>query len=463
MMMGCCRGILVQAWMKIEQQHGSMSRAMSLLRHDQFRCRNAPSLVPLPYFSQSISIRSSRRMVCRSFSRHDKSSHAPDDAARNDLPMSKQDGYSKLPRLYVGPIQSQPTSLRHMDELSNMFGGSRNAPAKETLCHNNAILSLTPDQSHYLTSVLRLGKKRKGVVKQQHVRVFDGNGGEWLAQVIVGGGEKSDRRNNAVVTVQCLEQLRPPVMHPTEKDIPVRTRQQQDESFALSQRLESSSVWLCVAPPKKKDRFRWMVEKTVELGVHGFFFIDSDFGEAPEKGTGSYSKLQAHVVEAAEQCERLDLPRIVAIDGCETTRDIDDILKQQQSADSIDRVQLEEFLGFWAEQSERKKVQLLVCRERSNSLPIWQAFDAIFATQKDEDNESVERTTPGQTAIVFLVGPEGGWSPNEEECMDELEREYPTCVCNISLGPTILRAETAAMTSVAAYNLYRDSNRLKEW
>ena len=203
---------------------------------------------------------------------------------------------------------------------------------------------------------MRLGKKGKDGPAQ--VRVFDGYGLDWLAQVINtdhGGGRRSRR---STVTVQCVEAL--------------SNRGESDESPPNP----TSSVWLCVTPPKKKERFRWMIEKTTELGVDGFLFIDSEFSESPEKSlTGySYSKLYAHLVEAAEQCERRNLPQVVSFGGIDRdpclNPDTESILKEADFTKGIETLPLSTFLDMCTQNVE-PNLQLLICRERGLSV-----FDA---------------------------------------------------------------------------------------
>jgi 16S rRNA (uracil1498-N3)-methyltransferase len=55
--------------------------------------------------------------------------------------------------------------------------------------------------------------------------------------------------------------------------------------------------------------------------------------------------------------------------------------------------------------------------------------------------------------VAFLVGPEGGWSPDEEQRFDDMAKRNPEKIHCVSLGTSVLRAETAAMTAIAAYSL----------
>jgi 16S rRNA (uracil1498-N3)-methyltransferase len=303
--------------------------------------------------------------------------------------------YSKLPRLYVGP---EPALVRFPPRP-----GAHDTPRTPlSSLSPNALLALSPEQSHHVTTVLRMDKRNKAA----QIRVFDGVGGEWLANLeqmhrLDGtGGRRRSRASSDPVIGTCTESLRSQTSTPT--------------------------VWLCVAPPKKKDRTRWMIEKTTELNVGGYVWLQTDYSQSVDlRG----NKLQAHVMEAAEQCERLHLPFF----GSPTEQD-----------DVGCTTPLRMFLSLWKD--PENEVKLLVCRERSSSQSIW---NALGRTQSSRTGV----TTP----IALLVGPEGGWSRDEELLLDELEQLNPDAIFNISLGPTVLRAETAAITAVAAYTLFQDS------
>ena len=358
---------------------------------------------------------------------------------------SKQDAYSKLPRLYVGPLPTRPILLQRIDDI-----GTSEANVQGPVCHADAILNLSDDQSHYLTTVLRLGRKKAST----QLRVFDGQT-EWLAQVLFANSEgRSSRKRFGGTTIQCQKLLRttnaPIEKYPDDNMNSIEVRQQQHKQPI------ASSVWLCVAPFKKKDRWRWMIEKTVELGVNGYVFIDTEFGEESSEKNNFFLKMQSYVVEAAEQCERMDLPQFVTF-ASEPNNDQNNCVPDNASADVL-RVALKDFLGLWS-LHDKLNVHLLACRERSNSMPVWLALDEIFSGESKQDDSSVTETQANkQMVVAFLIGPEGGWSPLEEEYMNALEMRYPEKFNNVSLGPTILRAETAAMTAIAAYTLLRDAN-----
>ena len=328
------------------------------------------------------------------------------------------------------------------------------------------------DQSHYVSTVMRLkaggsssskysskSKTNPSRRRQPFVRLVDGGAGEeWLAELVFTGTDhtmarydnKHRRRSanggssgeNSIVAV-CQERLR------SSASTTAKASHDHDTSG------DGGDCWLFVAPPKKKERMRWMVEKTTELGVTGYGWLDTDFAESGGDQGVPFSKLQAYAVEAAEQSERLSVPHFVTLDtrSLETKTTAVEVNGDQDT-------QLNDFLDFWAREAATKStnvVRLLVCRERSNTtLPVWHALERVLLQRgADEDNDLVG----GPISVAFVIGPEGGWSPQENDRMDALEREHPELFWNVSLGTNILRAETAAMTAVAAFTLFQDMQR----
>jgi 16S rRNA (uracil1498-N3)-methyltransferase len=151
-------------------------------------------------------------------------------------------------------------------------------------------------------------------------------------------------------------------------------------------------VWLAFAPVKRTQT-DWLVEKATELGAARLLPVMTQRTVAERV---KLERLQAIAVEAAEQCGRTILPEIV------------------------EPVSLR---------------QLLAERERGRRL--------YFADESGGD-PAAKTFAPGPAMI--LVGPEGGFTDQEREAI----RAAPN-VAAISLGPRILRAETAALAALAAW------------
>ncbi|KAL9184431.1 hypothetical protein ACHAXT_002517 [Thalassiosira profunda] len=342
--------------------------------------------------------------------------------------------YWTLPRLYVGSRRDMPNNLSL-------------APG--------AIIPLSPDQTHYLTNVMRIFKKRKGRRKdgtcdaidtRESVRIFNGKDGEWLAKV----SAPSDHRDES----------------PDKSKRKKRTKQGKDASLIAEciQQLQTQGSsdddrpWVLFAPLKKQPRMKTMIEKSTELGVGRLIPVVSDrteggaltallgskisdaqmdavYGGSAGADNDGFEKLEAQAIEAAEQCERLGVPMI--------TKDLP-WNKQEGATESLWKV--DEVVKQWCRDSDTPDGRaLLICRERGSDrvVPVLQAL---------RDNPRA----------AFLVGPEGGWSVEEEAVFDELCSAYSSSssdapVRGVSLGSTVLRAETACMLAVGAWALMNDS------
>jgi 16S rRNA (uracil1498-N3)-methyltransferase len=140
------------------------------------------------------------------------------------------------------------------------------------------------------------------------------------------------------------------------------------------------------------DRFDWMLQKATELGVSAVAPI---YSERSQRIPGDADKRAEHwrgvLIAACEQCGRNQLPKIQP------------------------PVSLNTALTALADQS----VVLL-----------------------DADGSADKALSTTATTTAVFIGPEGGFSPSE---LDALRKR---CDHRLRLGPTVLRAETAAIASV---------------
>ena len=167
-----------------------------------------------------------------------------------------------------------------------------------------------------------------------------------------------------------------------------------DVTDKLREREPVPDLWLCAAPIKK-GRIDWVAEKACELGVARLAPVLTRRAVVDKL---NLDRLRSHMIEAAEQCGRTALPELV------------------------EPVKLTAMLRDWP--SERT----LFFADETGGLPALEAM----------------RAHPGPAAI--LVGPEGGFDPEEREAI----RAHPKAV-GIALGPRILRAETAAAAAVSLW------------
>jgi 16S rRNA (uracil1498-N3)-methyltransferase len=151
-------------------------------------------------------------------------------------------------------------------------------------------------------------------------------------------------------------------------------------------------VWLGFAPIKRTQT-DWLVEKATELGVARLIPVMTQRTVAERV---KLERLEAIAIEAAEQCGRTALPEIA------------------------EPQPLARFLA------ERDAQRTLYFADEGGGEPAADAF------------------TPGPA--IILTGPEGGFTDDERAAV----RAAPEAVA-ISLGPRILRAETAALAALAAW------------
>lgn len=160
-------------------------------------------------------------------------------------------------------------------------------------------------------------------------------------------------------------------------------------------------LWLLFAPIKKA-RTDFIVEKAAEMGAAKIIPVHTEFTNSERV---KQDRLQQHAVEAAEQCGGTYVPDVEAL------------------------VKLSKFLDDWPEDR-----QILFCDE-SRAGPVETLADA----------------KGGKWAI--LIGPEGGFSEAERVRLKSMPQTTA-----ISLGPRILRADTAA---VAALTIWQSA--LGDW
>ena len=145
----------------------------------------------------------------------------------------------------------------------------------------------------------------------------------------------------------------------------------------------------------KKDIFEWIAQKATERGVSDIIPIIADRSEKKNLNT---ERLQKIIIEAAEQSGRSSLPVLHEI--CE----------------------LDEVLG--------------------DSEKIWGNDSTLLVFDITAEKFSIEDVRHTQKIVVF-IGPEGGWTPAEIETFKN------TDIAIRSLGPQVLRAETAVVAALA--------------
>ncbi|QDL94183.1 16S rRNA (uracil(1498)-N(3))-methyltransferase (plasmid) [Paroceanicella profunda] len=215
-----------------------------------------------------------------------------------------------------------------------------------------APVPLTREQAHYLFSVMRLGPGGR-------VALFNGRDGEWQAEVLEAGKRAG--------LLGCLSQSARQGLPP--------------------------DLWLLFAPIKKA-RTDFIVEKATELGVRR---IQPVFTRHTNSERLRPDRLQAHCVEAAEQCGGTYVPELA------------------------DPAPLDRVLADW-----EPRRSLIFCDESRDARPL----------------HAVAPSAPA----ALLIGPEGGFAADEAARLRGLPFVVP-----VSLGPRILRADTAAAAAIALW------------
>lgn len=206
----------------------------------------------------------------------------------------------------------------------------------------DATLELDAHVAHYLKTVMR---RQEG----DAVRVFNGRDGEWLA-----------------------------TLHQLGKKSAQTTLKEQIKEQPVAQ----DPITLYFAPIKKA-RLDFLIEKAVEMGVTDLHPILTANVQNPKL---NIDRMHTHITEAAEQCERMEIPTLHPI---------------------------QKLINFTSDD------QLYWCAERfDGAVPLSQ-----FPKARN-----------------FLIGPEGGFTEEEKARLKNFETVQP-----VSLGDTLLRAETAVM------------------
>ncbi|MFC7498726.1 16S rRNA (uracil(1498)-N(3))-methyltransferase [Enterovirga sp. GCM10030262] len=160
----------------------------------------------------------------------------------------------------------------------------------------------------------------------------------------------------------------------------------------LREREAVPDLWLLFAPIKR-GRIDWIAEKATELGVARIVPVLTRRTIVDRVNS---DRLRAHAIEAAEQCDRTALPELA------------------------EPVKLASLLADWPAD------RALLFADEQGGVPL------------------AEAAAPGPAAI--LIGPEGGFTDEERAVI----RAIPQAQA-VSLGPRILRADTAALAAIALW------------
>lgn len=226
--------------------------------------------------------------------------------------------------------------------------------------HATSTFSFDEKQSHYIKHVMR---QKDGDV----MLTFNGRDGEWQGTIAI-------TKKNVTFTAQK------------------QTRKQTNEG----------QLTLLFAPIKN-NHGNMTVEKAVELGASALYPVITERTVVSRVPIDRY---EAIAIEAAEQCERLSVPKI------------------------HDAQKLDVLLKSWNEHKH-----ILLCAEAGEATPIASALASM-----------------NMPALAVLVGPEGGFTDKEFSMLRGLPFVTP-----VTLGPRILRADTAAISALSIIQALKHS------
>jgi 16S rRNA (uracil1498-N3)-methyltransferase len=221
---------------------------------------------------------------------------------------------------------------------------------------------LSKSQSHYLKNVMRKKEEEK-------IFIFNSYDGEWLAKV---------RYVNKELKLIPTNQTR------------------------KATKCSHLDIWICFGVIKPRN-IGYLIEKTTEIGVNNFFPLKTEFSENIKL---NYSRLNKIAIEATEQSENINVPKI------------DEVTKLKDFFTKID--------------SDRK---IIMCDEKKKNNSIMK----ILGKNKFKK-------------LAIFIGPVGGWSKNDmKEFLNQKE------VFFISLGNSLLKADTAAIYALSCIRAHTDS------
>jgi 16S rRNA (uracil1498-N3)-methyltransferase len=170
----------------------------------------------------------------------------------------------------------------------------------------------------------------------------------------------------------------------------------------FAEQFEVPDIWLAFAPIKRVP-LDYIAQKATELGVRALLPVKT---HRTIVGRVNLERLRANAIEAAEQSERLTIPEI------------------------RETVDLKALLAKWP-----RERRLIHCDEHGDALPLP---DALAAAETATASWGV------------LTGPEGGFDDSERA----LIRACPF-VLPVTLGPRVMRADTAALAALAILQALR--------
>ena len=162
------------------------------------------------------------------------------------------------------------------------------------------------------------------------------------------------------------------------------------QSFYRKNKKKNLDIWICFSLIKSKN-FNYLLEKISEIGVKKIIPFVSEFSERYKL---NYERCNKIIIEAVEQSNSMLIPEFRVL------------------------TELKDLLADWD-------------RER----------DIIFCNEKGKGKKIID--LPLKKKVAIFIGPVGGWSEKDKILFRDLK------FYNVSLGENILKADTAAISSLS--------------
>lgn len=316
----------------------------------------------------------------------------------------------ELRRLLIEPGRLARAAAGPLDSMAAKAAASGQAapPACE---EDLPILRLEDGESRYLTRVLRYGPGDR-------FAVVDGGGQLWSALLL---DRSSARLEQPLAAPLAIEPLPSPLLE------------------------------LAVAVPRRD--FDTVLRMSCELGVDRLQPLLAERGVrgAETGGPGRRERWQAIVREACEQCERLWLPQLLEPVAAAAWL-------QNPAAPSSAAARSEHGQRCWLATTRATDLPLLSELLGAGALPAGSELRA--GAEQRIGGELGGGQVPGAAhsgAVARLaIGPEGGWTPAEEQVAMDAGWQA------VSLGSTILRTSTAAVAGLSLLSAWRARSRRAE-
>ncbi|KAM9950684.1 hypothetical protein ACTFIT_011955 [Dictyostelium discoideum] len=174
----------------------------------------------------------------------------------------------------------------------------------------------------------------------------------------------------------------------------------------------------------KIQRAEWMIEKLTEIGVKNLFLLESEYSKSsPSSGSLTSNKLDRFeriIIESSKQSKNNHLMNIIP------PQPYKQFLKDKFNIDTI---------------KQSKYSHIFLFDPNGKPLPL------IFNEIKENNNNNVRDT-------LILIGPEGGFTNNEiNQLQQTIDKRNDSNFYISKLGNTILRMETAAIVTSGLFSI----------